>query len=181
MWYSCCVLVVVHRNDRFTVEEAIELNPVNIVISPGPGDATDSGISMDIIKAFEGKVPILGVCLGHQSMFHLYGGTVSNAPCIMHGKVSPMYHDGKGVFKGIPQSVNMARYHSLVGLRNTLPDCFEITCTSHDNKDVPLDPNPQGPDYVHGTIQGIRHKVFKVKSLSPLSQQTLFLRICYLF
>lgn len=84
------------RNDKTTVEECLKLNPKNVVISPGPGNPSQAGVSMDVIKAFAGKVPIFGVCLGHQSMFQLFGGTVTRAPTIMHGKVSPIQHDGKG-------------------------------------------------------------------------------------
>ena len=135
--------VVVYRNDEVTVEECIALNPRNLVISPGPGRPANAGISMDIIKAFAGKIPILGVCLGEQCMFEVYGGVVTYAGEIVHGKTSPIRHDGKGLYEGIPQNFEITRYHSLAGDPKTLPKDLETTSTTE-----------------NGIIMGVRHKIY---------------------
>eukprot|EP00164_Ancoracysta_twista_P009240 GFYU01013603.1.p1 GENE.GFYU01013603.1~~GFYU01013603.1.p1 ORF type:complete len:201 (+),score=47.79 GFYU01013603.1:117-719(+) len=140
--------VVVHRNDKITVEECLKLNPKNLVISPGPGHPKDGGISCDVIKAFLGKVPIFGVCLGHQAMFHLFGGDIVNSGEIVHGKTSPVLHDGKGCYRGIPDGFQATRYHSLVGSEPTLPDCLEITSKLE-----------------NGLIMGVRHKQYTVEGV----------------
>jgi anthranilate synthase/aminodeoxychorismate synthase-like glutamine amidotransferase len=151
--------VKVCRNDQITVQECVDMNPVNVVISPGPGSPSGAGISMEVIKAFAGKVPILGVCLGHQSIFEVFGGTVSNAPRIMHGKVSPCFHTDKDVFNSIPQGFNICRYHSLAGLPETLPDVLEVTAMSYEDD---LKSTDRAFDSTAGTIMGLRHKQFTI-------------------
>lgn len=124
--------VVVYRNDQITVEDCLKLNPARVVVSPGPGNPSTAGISKKVIEAFAGKVPIFGVCLGHQSIFELYGGTITRAPTMMHGKVSAIYHDNKGIFEGMPQGFEATRYHSLVGDPETLPECLEVSARTAD-------------------------------------------------
>jgi len=141
--------VVVYRNDKITIEECIALKPRNIVISPGPGHPLNSsGISRKVIETFAGKVPILGVCLGEQCMYCTYGGTVTYTGEIVHGKTSSITHDGKGLFKGIPQGVQVTRYHSLSGDPDTLPDCLEITSWTNSRK-----------------VMGIRHKEYVMEGV----------------
>ncbi|KAJ3102427.1 bifunctional tryptophan synthase trp1 [Phlyctochytrium planicorne] len=140
--------VVVYRNDELTVEACLALNPRNVVISPGPGHPRDAGISIPVIRAFAGKVPILGVCLGQQSMFELYGGTVKYAGEIVHGKTSPIRHDGKGLFENVSQGIEVTRYHSLAGDPSTLPDCLEITSWTDS-----------------GVVMGVRHKEFVMEGV----------------
>lgn len=119
--------VVVYRNDRITLEEIEGLAPERIVISPGPCSPGEAGISVSAIKHFAGKVPILGVCLGHQAIGEAFGGKVVRSAYLMHGKTSPIHHDGKGLFKGLPNPFEATRYHSLIVERPTFPDCLEIT------------------------------------------------------
>ncbi|KAI8984503.1 indole-3-glycerol phosphate synthase-domain-containing protein [Mycotypha africana] len=141
--------VVVFRNDKITVEEIEDLTPRNIVVSPGPGHpAYDAGVSRDVIAAFAGKVPILGICMGLQCMFEVFGGTVSYAGEILHGKASPIKHDSRGVFKGVPQNNMVTRYHSLAGMPSTIPDTLEVTATTED-----------------GVIMGVRHRDFTVEGV----------------
>eukprot|EP00472_Partenskyella_glossopodia_P007221 CAMPEP_0197525790 /NCGR_PEP_ID=MMETSP1318-20131121/14488_1 /TAXON_ID=552666 /ORGANISM="Partenskyella glossopodia, Strain RCC365" /LENGTH=190 /DNA_ID=CAMNT_0043079539 /DNA_START=12 /DNA_END=584 /DNA_ORIENTATION=- len=137
--------VYVARNDKITVEEIKKMNPKNIVISPGPGSPKDAGVSMDVIKAFAGKVPILGICLGHQSIYEVFGGSVVVSGEIWHGKTSQMHHDGKGLYVGIPSPFKATRYHSLVGDPSSLPSELLVTCKT-DN----------------GLIQGVRHKTLPI-------------------
>lgn len=118
--------VLVHRNDAITVEEARALAPTHLCISPGPGTPRDAGVSMDMIRAFAGQVPVLGVCLGHQSIVEVYGGTIVRAGRLMHGKVSPVVHDGRGVFAGLPCPFEVGRYHSLIAQPETLPPVLEV-------------------------------------------------------
>ena len=118
--------VVVVRNDQATVEEIEQMAPRRIVISPGPSTPQHAGISNDVIRHFGSRVPILGVCLGHQCIGYSYGGVVIQADEIMHGKSSSIYHDGEGVFAGLPSPFSAIRYHSLIVQREGLPDCFEI-------------------------------------------------------
>ena len=120
----------VFRNDKITVREIEELQPDRLLISPGPCTPKDAGISIEAIKYFAGKLPILGVCLGHQAIGEAFGGTVVRAGRIMHGKTSPMEHDGKGVFTGLPNPFDGMRYHSLVVQESDFPDCLEVTCRS---------------------------------------------------
>lgn len=137
--------VKVFRNDKITIEEIERLNPSHIVISPGPKRPEDAGISMKTIKYFEGKIPILGVCLGHQSICQIYGGDIIQAKQIMHGKTSMIHHDGKGVFSGMSNPFEATRYHSLVAKKETLPDCLTITAWTDD-----------------GEIMGVRHNTFEI-------------------
>ncbi len=126
--------VAVYRNDALTAQEALSLNPRAILLSPGPSDPEHAGICMDLIKlAAEQNTPLLGVCLGHQSIGQVFGGKIIRAPQPMHGKISRIKHEGKGVFKGIPTPFNATRYHSLIVDRTTLPDCLEITAETEDN------------------------------------------------
>ncbi|MEO8539598.1 MAG: aminodeoxychorismate/anthranilate synthase component II [bacterium] len=140
--------VKVFRNDQITVEEIRRLQPDHVVISPGPGDPDDAGISRDVIREFAGKVPVLGVCLGHQCIFDVYGGTVAGAGEIKHGKTSVIHHDGKGVFRDIPEDFDAVRYHSLAGTPETVPAELDVTARSES-----------------GVIMGVRHKTLKVEGV----------------
>ena len=131
----------VYRNDRITISEIISLNPDGILISPGPGRPEDAGITLEIISKLGTEYPILGVCLGHQSIGQVFGGDVIAAPILMHGKTSEIYHDGTGVFTGLDNPFTATRYHSLVIDRATCPDCLEINAWVED-----------------GTIMGVRHR-----------------------
>jgi anthranilate synthase/aminodeoxychorismate synthase-like glutamine amidotransferase len=133
--------VRVYRNDEITLPEIDKLAPSHIVISPGPGDPTDAGISVDVIKEFAGKRPILGVCLGHQSIGYAFGGKVIRAKKPMHGKLSAINHDGKTLFARLPKPFNATRYHSLLISRDNLPKCLEVSAWTND-----------------GEIMGLRHK-----------------------
>lgn len=135
--------IKVFRNDKITVDEIEKLSPGRIVISPGPCTPKEAGISVEVIRHFAGKVPLLGVCLGHQSMGAAFGAVITNSRTLMHGKTSLIHHDGKTVFKGIPNPFEATRYHSLLIKKDTLPDCFEISAWTDD-----------------GEIMGIRHKEF---------------------
>ena len=133
----------VHRNDKITLKNIQRLQPDGIVISPGPGRPEDAGISMDLIDAFGTDVPILGVCLGHQCIGQVYGGTITSASELMHGKASPVHHSGVGIFEGLEQPFIATRYHSLVIDRDTCPGVLEITAWVEDQ-----------------TIMGVRHRSF---------------------
>ena len=145
--------VLVHRNDQITLEQIEEIAPDRLVISPGPCTPNEAGISMSAIKHFAGKLPILGVCLGHQSMGQVFGGKVVRARQVMHGKTSPIYHEGKGVFSGLPSPFTATRYHSLVVEKESLPDCFEITAWT------------QRDDGSMDEIMGLRHKTLDVEGV----------------
>ncbi|MBP1752696.1 MAG: trpG [Geobacteraceae bacterium] len=119
--------VAVYRNDRITLEEIEILAPERIVVSPGPCTPLEAGISVPAIRHFAGRIPILGVCLGHQAIGAAFGGKVVRSGYLMHGKTSPIHHDGKGLFKGLPNPFEATRYHSLIVERSTLPECLEIT------------------------------------------------------
>ncbi|MGC2520516.1 MAG: aminodeoxychorismate/anthranilate synthase component II [Burkholderiales bacterium] len=140
--------VKVVRNDEITLEEAAALAPAHIVISPGPCSPGEAGISVPLIRAFGGKVPILGVCLGHQAIGQAYGGKVVHAHTLMHGKTSPIAHAGQGVFAGLPSPFIATRYHSLAIERASLPDCLEVTAWTAD-----------------GEIMGVRHREFPVEGV----------------
>ena len=140
--------LTVHRNNRIDLDGIAALAPDKIVISPGPGTPDDAGISLDLIRAFAGKVPILGVCLGHQAIGQAFGGKVVGAPVIMHGKVSEIRHDGRTLFEGLPQPFIATRYHSLVIARESLPDCLEVSAETSD-----------------GTIMGVRHRTLPVEGV----------------
>ena len=138
----------VERNDRISIPEIESMGPKKIVISPGPCTPAKAGISVEAVRHFAGKVPLLGVCLGHQSVGAAFGGEVIKAGQLMHGKTSEVRHDGKTLFKNLPNPITATRYHSLVLNRKTLPECFEITAESDDNE-----------------IMGIRHKQLPVEGV----------------
>ena len=129
--------VRVFRNDAVTLAEIEALQPAHIVISPGPGDPDDGGISNEVILALGEKIPVLGVCLGHQCIGHVYGGRVSRAPRLMHGKTSNVYHQGHGLFAGVPSPFRATRYHSLI-VEEPLPDCLEVTAFTRDGEVMAL-------------------------------------------
>ena len=145
--------VQVHRNDQITIEQIEALDPDHIVVSPGPCTPNEAGISLDVIKHFAGKKPILGVCLGHQSIGQAFGGEIVHAREIMHGKVSPVYHNNNSVFEGLPNPFNATRYHSLVINKTSIPDCFEITAWTQ-NDDGSLD-----------EIMGVKHKTLPIEGV----------------
>jgi anthranilate synthase/aminodeoxychorismate synthase-like glutamine amidotransferase len=135
----------VKRNDAITPNEVEKMKPQKIVISPGPGRPEEAGISMELIRKFGVKIPILGVCLGHQCMGEVYGGKVVRAGRLMHGKTSPIQHDGKGVFQGLPNPFEATRYHSLIVEKNSVPSCLEVCAET-----------------AEGEIMGLRHREYPV-------------------
>jgi anthranilate synthase component 2 len=141
--------VHVHRNDAITLEQVAAWEPSLIVISPGPCTPNEAGISVPLIRRFAGRIPILGVCLGHQAIGQAFGGHIVRAGRVMHGKVSPVNHDGRGVFAGLPSPFSVTRYHSLVIDAGTMPDCLEVTATAADD----------------GEVMGVRHKEFAVEGV----------------
>ncbi|MFT4711591.1 MAG: anthranilate synthase component 2 [Candidatus Azotimanducaceae bacterium] len=144
--------VKVFRNDEITLEEIEALQPRQIVVSPGPCTPNEAGISMDVIRAFSESIPILGICLGHQSIGQVFGGKIVKAEHVMHGKTSPIHHNGKGVFKGLSNPFTATRYHSLIIEGGTLPDCLEVTAwTEQDGQ-------------LH-EIMGVRHKSLNVEGV----------------
>jgi|SRR5690554_3973749 len=145
--------VQVFRNDEITIEQLAALQPERLVVSPGPCTPNEAGISMAAIRYFAGKIPVLGVCLGHQSIGQVYGGDIVRARQIMHGKVSAIYHQQQGVFSALPSPINATRYHSLVVDKNTLPDCLEITAWT------------QFDDGSMDEIMGIKHKSLSVEGV----------------
>ena len=140
--------IKVFRNDKVTIKEIEKLKPERIVISPGPCTPREAGISVDVIKYFSGKIPILGVCLGHQAIGAAFGGDIIRAPRLMHGKTSMINHDGKTIFKGLPNPFEATRYHSLIIKKETLPSCLEISAWTDKNE-----------------IMGVRHKEFIVEGV----------------
>jgi anthranilate synthase/aminodeoxychorismate synthase-like glutamine amidotransferase len=136
------------RNDQTTVEAIEKQAPERIVISPGPKTPSEAGICLDVITAFSGRIPILGVCLGHQAIGQAFGGQVIRAPQLMHGKTSQIQHDGKTIFEGLPNPFPATRYHSLIVARETLPDCLEVSACTFD-----------------GLIMGLRHRKMKVEGV----------------
>ena len=128
----------VYRNDAISAEEAVALNPDALLVSPGPCDPDQAGVSLEVIEAFAGRKPILGVCLGHQCVGQHFGGKVVRANRLMHGKTSSIQHDGKGLFSGIPASFSATRYHSLILDRPSLPECLEITAETEDSEIMAL-------------------------------------------
>ena len=140
--------VMVYRNDMISTAEGLALNPTHLVISPGPGRPEDAGVSLQMIAAFAGKVPILGVCLGHQSIVQQQGGVIVRAERLMHGKTSQIKHDGKSVFEGISQPFEVGRYHSLCAETKSLPDTLEITAETDS-----------------GVIMGVRHKSLQIEGV----------------
>tara|TARA_B100000925_G_C21964368_1_gene454840 strand:+ start:417 stop:983 length:567 start_codon:yes stop_codon:yes gene_type:complete len=141
--------VLVKRNDKITLEEIDKLNPEKIVISPGPCSPNQAGISIEVVKTFYKKVPILGVCLGHQTIGQAFGGTIIPAKKIMHGKTSKIIHNGDHLFKDIPQKFTATRYHSLVIEQRSFPDSLEITASTDEDKDL-------------SEIMGIKHKDYNL-------------------
>lgn len=145
--------VKVVRNDELTVADVKALNPEKIVISPGPGNPDEAGISLSVIEQLAGVIPILGICLGHQTIGQVYGGSIVRAGKIMHGKISQIHHTGTGVFRGLPSPYQATRYHSLVLDKNSLPECLEMTAwTQDDNGDIE-------------EIMGVRHKALAVEGV----------------
>ena len=140
--------VLVYRNDEIDLAKVASLNPTHIVISPGPCTPNEAGISVPLIKEFSGKIPLLGVCLGHQSIGQAFGGRIIKAKTLMHGKTSFIYHHNIGVFRDLPNPYTATRYHSLVIEKETLPDCLEITAWTED-----------------GEIMGVRHKTLRVEGV----------------
>jgi anthranilate synthase component II len=139
---------LVHRHDELSVAELVALEPDAVLISPGPGTPDDAGVSNEVITAFAGVVPVLGVCLGHQCIGQVYGGRVVRAPQVMHGKTSLIRHDGAGVFAGLPAPLEATRYHSLIVERSSLPDCLEVTAETDD-----------------GIVMGLRHRQLPVEGV----------------
>ncbi len=145
--------VNVYRNDEITVDEIGNLKPKHVVISPGPCTPNEAGISLELIEKLAGKIPILGVCLGFQAIAQTFGGNIIGAQRIMHGKVSPIHHTGKGVFKGLKNPLNATRYHSLVAEQSTLPECLEVTAwTNNDSGSIE-------------EIMGVRHKTLAIEGV----------------
>lgn len=144
---NCDIKVV--RNDKITIEEISELNPECIFLSPGPGKPENAGICIDVVLNFHDKIPILGVCLGHQAICEAFGGTVSHASRLMHGKSSKISLDYDFIFKGLPSEISVGRYHSLSLVKDTLPDCLEIISKANDD----------------GEIMAVKHKDFNVYGL----------------
>jgi anthranilate synthase component 2 len=145
--------VLVHRNDQISLEEIEALNPDRLMISPGPCTPSEAGISLAAIQHFAGKLPILGICLGHQAIGQVYGGDVIRAGRVMHGKVSPVYHENTGIFRGLDNPLQATRYHSLVINQRTLPDCLEVTAWTN-NSDGSVE-----------EIMGIRHKTLPIEGV----------------
>jgi len=143
----------VFRNDEITLGEISAMKPDQIVLSPGPCTPAEAGISVASITEFAGKIPILGVCLGHQSIGEAFGGKIIRAKRVMHGKISPIHHKGKGVFKDLPSPFNATRYHSLVIEQDSLPDCLEVTAWT------------ENPDGSIEEIMGVRHKTLAVEGV----------------
>jgi len=140
--------VGVYRNDQITLEEIHRLKPSRIVISPGPCTPNEAGISLSLIREFSEKIPILGVCLGHQSIGQAFGGQIVRAPRIMHGKISPIHHDGKTIFQGLQNPFDATRYHSLVIEPSSMPNCLEVSAKTSE-----------------GEIMAVRHKKFPVEGV----------------
>jgi para-aminobenzoate synthetase component II len=141
-------MVFVSRNDKITIEKMEELNPTHLLISPGPCTPNEAGISMEAIRHFAGKIPILGVCLGHQSIGQVFGGRVIKAEKMMHGKTSTVKHNGTGIFTDVPNPFTATRYHSLIVERASMPDCLEITAETDD-----------------GEVMAMRHKEYDITGL----------------
>jgi anthranilate synthase/aminodeoxychorismate synthase-like glutamine amidotransferase len=140
--------VLVHRNDQISVDEAQALQPTHLCISPGPGTPYDAGVSMQMIAAFAGHVPVLGVCLGHQSLVEVFGGKVVRAARLMHGKTSRVHHDGRGILAGLPEPFEAGRYHSLIAQPQSLPDVLEVSARTDE-----------------GEIMAVRHRDLAVEGV----------------
>ncbi|MFZ8885708.1 MAG: anthranilate synthase component II [Steroidobacteraceae bacterium] len=140
--------VDVRRNDEITVEAALGMPATHLCISPGPGSPREAGVSMAMISAFAGRVPVLGVCLGHQSIVEAFGGQVVRAERMMHGKTSGVHHDGRGLFRGLSNPVEVGRYHSLIARRDALPPCLEVSAWTEE-----------------GEVMGVRHRALQVEGV----------------
>jgi anthranilate synthase component 2 len=140
--------VEVRRNDQISVSEALAGKPDRIVISPGPGNPDQAGISLELVRSVPADLPLLGVCLGHQALGQAFGGKIVRAPSLMHGKTSEIGHDGRGVFAGLPQPFTATRYHSLVVARETVPDCLEVSAWTAD-----------------GVVMGLRHRTRRLEGV----------------
>ena len=140
--------VDVHRNDEISVDQALKLEPSHLCISPGPGTPYDAGVSMEMIRAFAGRIPVLGVCLGHQSIVEVFGGKVVRAGRLMHGKTSQIEHDGRTVFAGLPQPCEVGRYHSLIAAPERMPGELEVSARTQE-----------------GEIMGVRHRTLTVEGV----------------
>ncbi|KPQ29893.1 MAG: anthranilate synthase component II [Marinobacter excellens HL-55] len=145
--------VQVYRNDEISIEQIEALKPERLVVSPGPCTPNEAGISMDAIRHFAGKLPILGICLGHQAIGQVFGGDIIRAGRVMHGKVSAVYHEDTGVFRGLNDPLQATRYHSLVIDKNTLPECLEVTAWTR-NDDGSIE-----------EIMGVRHKTLQIEGV----------------
>ncbi len=144
--------VVVHRNDEITLDEIARLRPEKIVISPGPCTPNEAGVSMGVVERFGGQIPILGICLGYQSIGQVFGGRVERAREVMHGKISPIHHTGQGVFAGLPTPFDATRYHSLIVAKDNLPDCLEVTAWTEHNGE-------------QDELMGFRHKELDIEGV----------------
>jgi para-aminobenzoate synthetase component II len=140
--------LIIKRNDQINIQDISALNPSILMISPGPCSPDEAGISLEAIERFSGKIPILGVCLGHQSIGQVFGGKVVRAERLMHGKTSPVYHDGKTIFRDVPSPFNATRYHSLIIEKASLPDCLEVSAWT-----------------LEGEIMAVRHKVLPIEGV----------------
>ena len=140
--------ISVYRNDKITLSEAEKIAPSHLVFSPGPGHPKDAGITQEFLRAFSKKTPILGVCLGHQSICHAFGARIGRAPKMVHGKTSPVYHDGKGLFRTLPNPIEATRYHSLIAEEKEIPEELEITAHTSE-----------------GEVMGVRHKNLPVEGV----------------
>ena len=145
--------VEVYRNDEITLDEIYQLNPEKIVISPGPCTPNEAGISMDVVQRFGQSIPILGICLGHQSIGQVYGGDVVRARQVMHGKLSQIHHNGRGVFQNLPDQIEVTRYHSLVVSESSIPECLEITAWT------------EMEDGTFDEVMAFRHREFDVEGV----------------
>ena len=145
--------VVVHRNDEITLAQIEKLDPEFIVISPGPCTPLEAGISLEVVRTFGGRIPLLGICLGHQCIGAVFGGDVIRARQVMHGKTSMIHHNARGVFDGLPQPFEATRYHSLIVERSTLPDCLEMTAWS------------QHEDGTVDEVMGVRHRELPIEGV----------------
>lgn len=145
--------VSVIRNDEITVAQIERLAPEKIVVSPGPCTPNEAGISLAVIERFAGEIPLLGICLGHQAIGQAFGGEVRRARTVMHGKTSPIHHEGKGIFQGLPQPITATRYHSLIVGWDSLPDCLEVTAWT------------ETPEGQRDEIMGLRHRTLPVEGV----------------
>ena len=145
--------VSVIRNDEITVAQIERLAPEKIVVSPGPCTPNEAGISLAVIERFAGEIPLLGICLGHQAIGQAFGGEVRRARAVMHGKTSPIHHEGKGIFQGLPQPMTATRYHSLIVGWDSLPDCLEVTAWT------------ETPEGQRDEIMGLRHRTLPVEGV----------------